>query len=329
VLCRDSLFPEERLKSLYDTLPDSVRLMEVAPRDGLQNESTLVDTATKIAYIEALVQAGARRIEMTAFVHPRWIPPLADQAEVARGVDRVPGVAYAALVPNMRGYDNAKAGGADEVAFVLAASQSHNQKNINASTEEALARYVEVADRARADGIPFRAYVSCSFGCPYEGDVPVSDVVAVAKALHQLGAYEISIGDTIGVGNPRQCAHLIRALKDAVPLDLLALHLHDTRGTALANIAVALEEGIRSFDSAAGGMGGCPYAPGAAGNVATEDLVYMLEGMGIATGMDLDALCQASFKMESALGRTLQSKYLATRREEFCGKGAGASREST
>jgi hydroxymethylglutaryl-CoA lyase len=293
--------------------------MEVAPRDGLQNESTLVDTATKIAYVEALVAAGARRIEMTAFVHPRWIPPLADQAEVARGIARAPGATYAALVPNMRGYENARAGQADEVAFVLAASQSNNKKNINATTEEALARYVEVAQRAQEDGVPFRAYVSCAFGCPYEGDIPIKDVVAVAEKLDALGAYEISIGDTIGVGNPRQCVALVRALKDAVSLDKVALHLHDTRGTALANIAVALEEGIAAFDSAAGGMGGCPYAPGAAGNVATEDLVFMLEGMGLRTGMDLDALCRASFKMEMALGRKLPSKYLATRREEFCG----------
>lgn len=302
------------MPSLLGDLPDRARLMEVGPRDGLQNEATVVETSAKIAFIEGLVDAGCKRIEITAFVNPRWIPPLADQAEVAKGVTRAEGGTYAALVPNMRGYENAQHGEVDEVAFVLAASTSHNQKNINATTEEALARYVEVADRARADNVPFRGYISCAFGCPYEGDIPVKNVIEVAERLLELGAYELSIGDTIGVGNPRQCAALLKDLSGSVDLDKVALHLHDTRGTALANIVAGLEAGVRSFDSSAGGLGGCPYAPGAAGNVATEDLVYMLEGMGVATGIDLDKVCDVSMKMEKLLGRPSPSKVLATRR---------------
>lgn len=288
--------------------------MEVGPRDGLQNEKTVVQTAAKIAFVEALVEAGHSRVECTAFVNPRWIPPLADHAEVARGVKRVTGVQYAALVPNMRGYEGAIRAGVSEVAFVLAASSTHNQKNINANTEEALARYVEVAERARADEVPFRGYVSCAFGCPYEGDVPFDQVVWVARRMVELGAYEVSIGDTIGVGNPKQCAELMTALAGEVSLEKIALHLHDTRGTALANAVAGLEVGVRAFDSAAGGLGGCPYAPGASGNLATEDLVYMLHGMGVATGTDLDRLCEVSLRLESVLGRPLPSKVLAAYR---------------
>ncbi|MBI1946702.1 MAG: hydroxymethylglutaryl-CoA lyase [Deltaproteobacteria bacterium] len=288
--------------------------MEVGPRDGLQNEATVVETTAKLAFIEGLADAGLSRIEITAFVNPRWIPPLADQAEVARGVRRRRGVRYAALVPNVKGYEAAAASGVDEVAIFLAVTDGHNQKNINCTTAEALLRYQEVAARAVGDGRPFRAYVSCAFGCPYEGAVAPARVVELAAKLIALGAYEISVGDTIGVGNPRQTALLVRALKQAVPLDRLALHLHDTRGTALANIAAALDEGVASFDSSAGGLGGCPYAPGAAGNVATEDLVYMLEGMGIATGVDLEKLARASLALEAALGRPLPSKVLAAMR---------------
>jgi len=288
--------------------------MEVGPRDGLQNEKTVVETAAKLAFVEQLVAAGHKRVEITAFVNPRWIPPLADHAEVARGAPRHEGVTYAVLVPNMRGYEGAHAAGIAEVAFVLAATDSHNKKNINASTDEALQRYVEVAARAREDGVPFRGYVSCSFGCPYEGEVAPAKVIKVAKALLELGAYELSIGDTIGVGTPGQCYELMKALAAEVPLEKIALHLHDTRGTALANVVAGLEAGVRSFDSAAGGLGGCPYAPGASGNLATEDLVYMLEGMGIATGIDLDKLVDASMGMERLLGRDLPSKVLAAER---------------
>jgi hydroxymethylglutaryl-CoA lyase len=310
------LCEEGALADLFSNLPDRVRLMEVGPRDGLQNERAVVETAAKLAFIDDLVRAGHTRIEITAFVNPRWIPPLADHAEVARGARRREGVVFAALVPNMKGYEGARAAGVSEVSFVLAATDGHNRKNINATTEEALGRYVEVAERARADGIPFRGYVSCAFGCPYEGDVPFAKVVKVARALLDLGAYELSIGDTIGVGNPKQCAGLVRALADEVPVDKVALHLHDTRGTALANVVAGLLGGVRSFDSAAGGLGGCPYAPGASGNLATEDLVYMLHGMGVDTGVDLDALCDASLKMERLLGRALPSKVLAAARAE-------------
>ena len=300
--------------SLFADLPPDGRLMEVGPRDGLQNEKTVVDTASKVSFVESLVDAGCRRIEVTAFVNPRWIPPLADQVEVARGISRRPGVAYAALVPNMKGYEGAKSTGMGEIAFVLAASDTHNRKNINAGTEEALSRYVEVAERAKGDGIPFRGYISCAFGCPYEGAIAEKAVVDVAERLLELGAYEISVGDTIGVGNPKQTATLMRTLSRSVPLERIALHLHDTRGTALANIVAGLEVGVRSFDSSAGGLGGCPYAPGAAGNVSTEDLVYMLHAMGVSTGIDLDKFCDVSLRMERVLGRTLPSKVLATRR---------------
>lgn len=301
---------------MLDSLPDAVSLMEVGPRDGLQNEKAVVETAAKIAFIEGLVAAGCKRVEITAFVNPRWIPPLADQAEVAKGVHREPGVVYAGLIPNMRGYEAAMRGGVDEVAFVLAASNTHNQKNINATTEEALARYVEVADRARADGVPFRAYISCAFGCPYEGPIAPRAVIDLCERLLELGAYQLSVSDTIGVGNPRQTAQLLADVGQSVDLGKVALHLHDTRGTALANIVAGLEAGVRAFDSAAGGLGGCPYAPGASGNVATEDLVYMLEAMGIRTGIDLDKLCEVSLKMEATLGRRLSSKVLATKRPE-------------
>lgn len=292
--------------------------MEVGPRDGLQNEKVVVETRAKLAFIEELVAAGCRRVEITAFVNPRWIPPLADHAEVARGVPRraegATSPTYAALVPNIKGYESAVQAGLDEVAIFLAASESHNRKNINCGTAEALARYAEVAARAREDKKPFRGYVSCAMGCPYEGNVPVSAVVDVAEKLLAMGAYEISIGDTIGVGNPKQTAELVRALGQSIPLSAIALHLHDTRGTALANITAGLEEGVRSFDSSAGGLGGCPYAPGASGNVATEDLVFMLEGMGIHTGVDLEKLVQVSLKMEKVLGRELPSKVLASMR---------------
>ncbi len=302
---------------LFDSLPDRVRLMEVGPRDGLQNEKVVVDTRSKVSFLNDLADAGLQRIECTAFVNPRWIPPLADHAEVAHATQQPPlkgKATWAALTPNVKGYEGARAAGLDEVAIFLAASESHNQKNINASTAEALARYAEVAARAVADGVPFRGYVSCAMGCPYEGDIPIKAVVDVAEKLVALGAYEISIGDTIGVGNPKQVVAVVRALKGSIDASRIALHLHDTRGTALANIAAALDEGIRSFDAAAGGLGGCPYAPGASGNVATEDLVNMLHGMGVQTGVDLDKLVRASLKLATVLGRAPPSKVVAALR---------------
>lgn len=291
--------------------PKKVSIMEVGPRDGLQNEKAIVDTASKISFIEHLAAAGLKRIEVTAFVSPKWIPPLADQLEVAKGISRQKNVRYAALVPNMRGYERAMQVNIDEVAFVVAASQTHNEKNINASTEEALARYAEVADQAKKDGIPFRAYLSCAFGCPYEGKISEQAVVDLAVHLQNLGAYEISIGDTIGIGDPLQTLSLLSAIEKKVPLSMIALHMHDTRGMALANIFAALSMGVSAFDSSVGGIGGCPYAPGASGNVATEDLAYMLQSMGIETGINLDALTQVSAKMQKILKRTLPAKLLA------------------
>jgi len=301
----------------YASLPESVKLTEVGPRDGLQNESVVVDTRAKVAFLTDLTDAGLRHIEATAFVNPRWIPPLADHAEVARATRQEPlkgRARFSVLTPNVKGYEGARAAGVDEVAIFLAASESHNKKNINASTAEALARYREVTDRAKDDGVAVRGYVSCVMGCPYEGAVAHDAVIAVARTLLEMGCVEISLGDTIGVGNPKQTVELVRAVRGAVDLSRIALHLHDTRGTALANIAVALNEGVRSFDSSAGGLGGCPYAPGASGNVATEDLVYMLEGMGVKTGVDLDKLVRASLRMERVLGRQVPSKVTAALR---------------
>lgn len=297
--------------SLFTNAPASVSLYEVGPRDGLQNEVTVLPVAQKIEMIEGLVDAGIRRIEMTSFVNPRWIPALADHMEVATGVRRRDGVSYSALVPNMRGLDSASRAGVEEVAVFMAASQTHNRKNINKSTEEALATYGEVTREALARGMRIRGYVSCVYGCPYEGSVPIAQVLAVGGALLEMGVYELSLGDTIGVGTPRQVEHVMRSLlSSGIGLEQLAVHFHDTRGTALANITVALQYGVRTIDSAIGGLGGCPYAPGASGNVATEDVVYMLHGMGVETGVDLDQLVRISARLTGLLARELPSKYL-------------------
>lgn len=295
-------------------LPSFVKIMEVGPRDGLQNEARIVDTINKIKFIEQLVDAGIKRIEVTAFVSPRWIPPLADQLEVALGVQKKPGVTYAALVPNVRGYDRAIAAQIDEVSFVIAASQTHNQKNLNATTPQVLDRYREVIARAHADKKPFRTYISCAFGCPYEGEANVAEVMRLSQEFLALGAYEIVISDTIGGANPLSTENLLKKLLAHVPKDKVALHFHDTRGMALANVYVALTMGIASFDASAGGMGGCPYAPGASGNVATEDLVNMLSALGIETGIDIPRLCRASLDMEDMLEKRLPSKILAVMR---------------
>ena len=296
------------------TLPKHVKLMEVGPRDGLQNEAKIIDTISKINFIESLVDAGIKRIEVTAFVSPRWIPPLADQSEVALGIKRVPGVSYAALVPNVLGYERAMNAGIDEVSVVVAASRTHNEKNLNGDTEKIVERYREVASRASQDSCPFRAYISCVFGCPYEGLVQVETVLDLAKALLDLGAYEIALSDTIGVASPTATMEVLDVMQAHIPIDRLALHMHDTRGLALANIFAALSMGVRSFDASAGGLGGCPYAPGASGNVATEEFVYMLEAMGIKTGISLEKLCDVSLVMEKILGKQLPSKLVAGRR---------------
>lgn len=303
--------PPSQTPNLFATLPSSVEVYEVGPRDGLQNEKIVVPTDTKVAMIERLVDAGVKRIEITSFVNPRWIPALADHADVASRIRRKPGVRYSALVPNMRGLDGASRAGMDEVAVFLAASESHNRKNINKSTEDALATYAAVVKEARDRGVRVRGYVSCVYGCPYEGPIEVAAVERVCRALLDMGVEELSLGDTIGVGTPRQVAFVLGHLFE-VGIDpaRVAVHFHDTRGTALANTTVALQMGVRIVDSALGGLGGCPYAPGASGNVATEDVVYMLDGMGVSTGVDLDALVPISLGLQTHLGRELPSKYV-------------------
>jgi len=298
-------------RHLFDGVPDEVSIYEVGPRDGLQNEKVILPTERKLELIEGAVQAGIRRVEITSFVNPRWIPAMADHLEVAAGVKEHEGVVYSALVPNMRGLDGASRAGMEEVAVFMAATQSHNRKNINKTTEDALATYAAVVGEAKSRGMRVRGYVSCVYGCPYEGAVSLDDVRRVADGLLELGVYELSLGDTIGVGTPRQIEHvLLGLLRSGIRLDQLAVHFHDTRGTALANIVVALQHGIRTIDCAVGGLGGCPYAPGASGNVATEDVVYMLQGMGIKTGVDLDKLVSISGRLGAQLARELPSKYL-------------------
>jgi hydroxymethylglutaryl-CoA lyase len=287
---------------------DSVRIVEVGPRDGLQNEKTIIATADKIELIDRLSRTGLRSIEATSFVSPKWIPQLADAAEVFGAIERKPGVSYPVLVPNEKGYERAREVGAQEVAVFTAASEAFNQKNINASIHESIERFRPVLERARADGVQVRGYVSTVLGCPYQGKVPVADVVRVAARLHALGCYEISLGDTIGVGTPHQARAMLKAVANEVPMPALAVHFHDTYGQALANILACLEEGVAVVDSAVSGTGGCPYAKGASGNVASEDVVYLLHGLGIETGIDLDRLSETGLWLSALLGRDTGSK---------------------
>jgi hydroxymethylglutaryl-CoA lyase len=289
-------------------MPAFVRIVEVGARDGLQNEKTIVPTAVKIELIDRLSTTGLRSIEATSFVSPKWVPQLADAAEVFAAIRRRPGVAYPVLVPNLQGYDRARAVGAEEVAVFTAASEAFNRKNINASIDESIERFTPVLERAAADGVKVRGYVSTVLGCPYQGDVPVSDVVRVAARMHALGCYEISLGDTIGIGTPAKARAMLRAVAAEVPMSGLAVHFHDTRGQALANILACLEEGVAVVDSSVSGTGGCPYAKGATGNVATEDVVYMLDGMGITTGVDLGKLIETGLWLSGQLGRETSSR---------------------
>ena len=289
-------------------LPSSVRIVEVGARDGLQNEKTIVPTAVKIELIDRLSATGLRTIEATSFVSPKWVPQLADAAEVFAAIGKKPGVAYPVLVPNLQGYERARAVGATEIAVFTAASEAFNRKNINASIDESIERFAPVVERARADNVNVRGYVSTVLGCPYQGDVPVADVVRVAARMHALGCYEISLGDTIGIGTPAKARAMLRAVAQEVPIGALAVHFHDTRGQALANILACLEEGVAVVDSSVSGTGGCPYAKGATGNVASEDVVYMLEGMGIATGIDLAKLIDTGLWLSSQLGRETSSR---------------------
>ena len=289
-------------------MTDFVRIVEVAPRDGLQNEAAMVATADKIALVDRLSATGLRSIETTSFVSPRWVAQLADAAEVMAGIQRRPGVSYPVLVPNLQGYARARAAGADEVAVFTAASEAFNRRNINASIDESIERFLPVLAQARQDGVRVRGYVSTVLGCPYQGEVPLADVVRVAARLHALGCYEISLGDTIGVGTPLKARAMLLAVAGEVPMSALAVHFHDTWGQALANVAACVEAGVRVADAAVAGTGGCPYAKGASGNVASEDLVYMLQGMGIETGIDLEALADTGRWLASRLGRDTGSK---------------------
>ncbi|KAF1697657.1 hydroxymethylglutaryl-CoA lyase [Pseudoxanthomonas koreensis] len=289
-------------------MSDFVRIVEVAPRDGLQNEAAMVATADKIALVDRLSATGLRSIEATSFVSPKWVPQLADAAEVMAGIQRRPGVSYPVLVPNLQGYERARAAGADEVAVFTAASEAFNRRNINASIDESIERFAPVLAQARQDGVRVRGYVSTVLGCPYQGQVPLADVVRVAARLHALGCYEVSLGDTIGVGTPLKARAMLDAVATEVPMAALAVHFHDTWGQALANVAACVEAGVRVADAAVAGTGGCPYAKGASGNVASEDLVYMLHGMGIETGIDLEALAATGRWLASRLGRDTGSK---------------------
>jgi len=295
---------------MWERFPQRVEIYEVGPRDGLQNEARLVATADKVAFIDELSRTGLRHIEITSFVNPKWIPQLADAAQVSRAIKRDPSVSYSCLVPNRKGLDAALAAGMREVAVFLSASETHNKKNVNKTIAETLAAFEEVIGPARDAGVKVRAYVSTVFGCPYEGDVDPAKVVSLVKELRARGVYQVSLGDTIGVGTPLQVRSVLQQVLDVAPLDEVAVHFHDTRGTALANTLVALGLGIHTVDAALGGLGGCPYAPGASGNLATEDVVYMLHGMGIETGIDLDALVACSSKVAALVGHELPSKYL-------------------
>jgi hydroxymethylglutaryl-CoA lyase len=292
---------------------DVVRIVEVGPRDGLQNEKAIIATADKIALIDRLSATGLPVVEATSFVSPKWVPQLADAAEVYRGIARRPGIDYPVLVPNLQGYERAREVGVTHIAVFTAASEAFNSRNINASIDESLQRFAPVMERAKADGVRVRGYVSTVLGCPYQGEVPVPDVVRVAKALHGMGCEEVSLGDTIGVGTPVKARLMLRAVAAEVPVDALAVHFHDTYGQALANILACLEEGVRVVDSAVSGTGGCPYAKGASGNVASEDVVYMLHGMGMTTCVDLDALVDTGRWLAALLGRETSSRVTRAR----------------
>ncbi|MCA0900390.1 MULTISPECIES: hydroxymethylglutaryl-CoA lyase [Microbulbifer] len=290
------------------SLPHKIKMVEVGPRDGLQNEKQPISVATRVQLIDLLSESGLQAIEAGSFVSPKWVPQMAASEDVLAGIRRAPGVNYSALTPNMVGYERARDARADEVAVFGAASESFTRKNINCSIEESLERFRPLAEQARVDGIPVRGYVSCVLGCPYEGDIPAERVAEVSRALLDMGCYEISLGDTIGVGTPEKARYMIETVARQVPLEKLAVHFHDTYGQALANIYAALQAGVGVIDSAVAGLGGCPYARGASGNVASEDVLYMLDGLGIHTGIDLGRLAKAGNFISHALGRESNSK---------------------
>lgn len=295
--------------AMPDSLPKSVRIVEVGPRDGLQNEpGDIIPTAVKVELINRLVDAGLSYVESASFVSPKWVPQMGDATDVMQTVERKAGVTYAALTPNLKGLESAIAAGADEVAVFGASSESFTQKNINCSIKESLERFVPVIERAREANIKVRGYVSTVMGCPYEGDIAPAQVASVCRDLYDMGCYEISLGDTIGVGTPIKAKTMLEAVAAEIPVEKLAAHFHDTYGQALANLYAVIEEGVAVVDTSVAGLGGCPYAKGASGNVATEDVLYMLNGLGIQTGVDLNKLVQTSHWITAQLGRSNGSK---------------------
>jgi hydroxymethylglutaryl-CoA lyase len=308
---RASSWLKSSLQANEVEMSDQVRIVEVGPRDGLQNEKTSLGVADRIAFIEALLGAGLRTVEVGAFVSPKAIPQMVGSDEVLKGVNHHPDAEFHVLVPNEKGYEAARDAGARVIAVFGSASEGFSRANINCSVAESIERFKPVIARARSDGIKVRGYISCVLGCPYDGEVKPRAVVGVAKILWELGCYEVSLGDTIGVGTPRKARELLRAVAGSVPVAHLAMHFHDTYGQALANLYAGMEEGVRVIDSAAGGLGGCPYAPGATGNVATEDVVYMLQGMGIATGVDMPKLVAATNEVSKLIGRSPVSRVAA------------------
>jgi isopropylmalate/homocitrate/citramalate synthase len=298
------------------TLPRRVRIVEVGPRDGLQNEPAMISTSDKVAFVDRLSEANFDTIEVSAFVSPKWVPQMADAGDVLSRIVRKPGTKYTALVPNLTGLDRAAAAKVDEIAIFAAASESFSQRNINQSIAASLDGYRAVCSAARERGLAVRAYVSTAFGCPFEGAVAPSRVADVSAALVEMGAYEVAVSDTIGIAHPGQIPTVVSAVARLVPIEKIALHFHDTRGTALANVLTALHLGVKIFDASAGGLGGCPYAPGATGNLATEDLLYMLDGLGIDTGVSLEKVLAASRFIEGKLGHPLASRYAAAVRHQ-------------
>jgi hydroxymethylglutaryl-CoA lyase len=298
----------DEARPMFSHTPAEVSIYEVSPRDGLQNEAVTVPTTRKGRLIEALVDAGLSRIEVTSFVSPKWVPQLADADEVIGLLPAREGVRYSALCPNARGFERARASGLPEIAVFISASETHNRKNVNKTVADTLATFREFIRPAVQAGMRVRGYVSTLWGCPYEGEIAIEAGLRIARELVSQGCYQISLSDTIGVGTPRQTERILRAYLAELPRESLAMHMHDTRGTALANIVVGLELGITTFDASVGGLGGCPYAPGAAGNVATEDLVFMLDGMGVRTGVDLDKLWAAGQVAKALVGHDLPGK---------------------
>ncbi|MDF1655330.1 MAG: hydroxymethylglutaryl-CoA lyase [Coxiellaceae bacterium] len=292
-------------------LPNQVSIVEVGPRDGLQNEPKSIATDVKLALIDKLADSGLKTIEATSFVSPKWIPQMGDHTQLMQQLDRRPDITYPVLVPNLQGYEAAQKAGANTIAVFTAASETFSKKNTNCTIDEGLQRISDIIERAKSDHIAVRGYISTVLGCPYEGKTSTQRVVNISRMLLDMGCYEVSLGDTIGIGTPGRAKHLIKAVHQKIDLDLIAMHYHDTYGQALANIYASLELGVSKFDSSVAGLGGCPYAPGASGNVATEDVLYMLQGLDIETGVDLNKVVEAGYFISKAIGRPTRSRVAA------------------